>query len=230
MKRPSIRFTIRTLLVATTAMAMAVAFSVASYRTWRIERAAITRLNDLSYWHVSEISQDLLDQIPDDDRWHCGSVPPGVGITHDSVLPNFVSSMERHFGVNFFHRVTHMSIHRAHDPRIVSELSNFGRLQSVAFSYSPSAPDARESEESEFLGAIRLYASLNPHLDVKWPDDPPPNATRELTDADNGPFGSADPFSGSAMSDPFGADPFANTPGSDPVGVDPFADQNTTEP
>ncbi|WP_442511010.1 hypothetical protein SH528x_002665 [Novipirellula sp. SH528] len=220
MKRPSIRFSLRTLLIVTSAFAVVFAFAVANYQAWRNERAAIKRLNSLSYWHVFEISQDLLDQIPSDQSGYCSNVPAGASFTHDSVLPNFVSLIERRLGVDVFQRVTCISVYRLHDPLIVSELSNFGHLISIKFTYSPSHLDSRESEESEFLDAIRLFASLNPHIDVTWPDAPSSDETREFTFTNQDTGGIDDPFASPPCNDPRGTDPFLITVGADPFAAD----------
>jgi len=214
MRLPSKRFTLRTLLLGTTAIAVALAWTVSNYQAWRTERAAIERLDDLSFWNVSEISQDFLDQLPDDSGFHCGSVPPGVSITHDSTLPNFFAPIERRFGIKIFQRVTHISSYRIYDPGIVRELSSFGRLQTVAFSYSSTPPNHRPPEESEFLGTVKLFASMHTKIDVTWPEDPLPTAATEQAIANGDPFGGADPFSGGA--DQFGSDPFGTVETTEP--------------
>ena len=202
MRIPLKQFTIRVLLTVTTSIAIVFAWGVSSYREWHNERAAIDRLNGLSYWKVFEISQDFLDQLPDDGGFNCGSVPPGVEMVHDSTLPNFLAPIERRFGINMFQRVTRIGAHRACDPGIVAELPNFQRLQKINFNYSPVPPKRRLSTESEFLGAIKLFASLKTNVTVTWPEDPVNIvAADQATEAPDQPSAfNPEP----AFSDPFG--------------------------
>lgn len=209
------------MLLMTAAIAVVTAWCVSSYREWRLERAAIARLNDLSYWQVSEVSQDLLDQLPDDGGFRCGTIPSGVEIVHDSTLPDFLMPLERRLGVKIFQRVTRLWSFHVHDSEIVNELPNFHRLQTVVFRYYATPPNRRTSQESEFLGAIKLFAAINARIDVIWPDDPPTNVQEDQPIAIEDSLGGVDPFSGAAK-------PFSGA--ADPFGGDAFGPIETTEP
>jgi hypothetical protein len=102
-------------------------------------------------------------------------------------------TIERRLGIKFFQRVTDISSYRVHDPAIVHELANFDELRTISFLYSPTPPNQRTPAESEFLGAIKLFAHMNPQSDVSWPDDPPVASSNESAIVDREPFGDGEP-------------------------------------
>ena len=216
------------MLPATAAIAVVFTWGVSNYREWQAERAAIERLGELSYWDVSEVSQDILDQLPNDGGFDCGFYVVGMSMTNDSTLPNFFAPIERRLGISFFQRVTRITSHSVHDPEVVLELASFEKLRAITFYYSPTQPDKRPPDESEFAGAIKLFAAMNPKIDVSWPGDPIVHSANGEPIAALDSFAVDDPFP-AATDDSFADDPFSART-EDSFVDDPFATVGNTEP